>query len=138
MKEFTMLRPRPLSRPTLVTFGGLLIGILGLIIQWIAQPAKFAGGEGTFGISFPPGIAFILVFGLLTLFTARWWWHPLFAAFISFWIVGVGSIADKLQPNLTSHNTGTVAGNAVMAVGLTVAFVAGLISAVAGRRARRS
>ena len=132
-----MLRPRPLSRPTLVTFGGLLLGILGLVIQWIAQPAKFAGAEGTFGISFPPGIAVILVFGLVTLCTARWWWHPLFAVFISFWIVGVGSIADKLQPNLTSHNPGTVAGNAVMAVGLLLAFVAGIVSAVAGRRARR-
>jgi hypothetical protein len=138
VKEFTMLRPQHLSRPTLVTLGGLLLGILGLIIQWIAQPAKFSGAEGTFGVSFPPGIAFILVFGLLTLFTARWWWHPFFAAFIGFWIVGVGSIADKLQPNLTSHNTGTVAGNVVMAVGLTLAFLAGLISAAAGRRARRS
>jgi Ca2+/Na+ antiporter len=47
-------------------------------------------------------------------------------------------MADKLQPNLTSHNTGTVIGNAVMAAGLTLAFVVGIISAVAARRAQRS
>jgi hypothetical protein len=129
-----MLHQRSLNRGTLVTFGGLLVGIVGLIIQWIADPAKFSGAEGTFGISFPPGIAFILVFGLLTLGTARWWWHAAFAVLISFWIVGAGSMAGKMQPNFTSHNLGTVGGTAVMAVGLALAFVAGIVSM---RKARR-
>jgi hypothetical protein len=138
IKEFVMFRRPSLSRNTLLTFFGLLVGIAGLIIQWIADPKKFAGAEGTFGVSFPPGIAVIIVFGLLMLFTARWWWHPIFGVFIAFWIVGVGSMADKLQPNLTSHNFGTVAGNAVMAIGLALAFVAGLISMRTARRTRRT
>lgn len=133
-----MFRRPSLSRYTLITFAGLLVGIAGLIIQWIADPEKFAGAEGTFGVSFPPGIAVIIVFGLLMLFTTRWWWHPLFGVFIAFWIVGVGSMADKLQPNLVSHNLGTVAGNAVMAIGLALAFVAGLIGMTTARRARRT
>lgn len=133
-----MFRLTSLNRSTLVSMGGLLVGIVGLIVQWIAVPAKFSGAEGTFGISFPPGIAFIAAFGLLTLLTARWWWHGVFGAFIAFWIVGVGSMADQLQPNLFSDNPGTVAGNVVMSAGLIVAFAAGLVSAVTGRRNRKA
>lgn len=133
-----MLHLRRLSLSTLVTFGGMLIGIVGLIIQWVAEPSKFSEAEGTFGVSFPPGIAFIVAFGVLMLFTARWWWHAVFGVFIAFWIVGVGSLANQLQPNLVSPNAGTVTGNAVMAVGLVLAFVAGLISMTTARRARTS
>lgn len=133
-----MFRLPSLSRGTLVTLAGLLVGVAGLVIQWIADPAKFAGAEGTFGVSFPPGIAFILVFGLLTLLTARWWWHPIFAAFIAFWIAGVGTMADKMQPNFASHNPGTVAGTTVMAAGLALAFIAGLVSTRAARRTRKA
>jgi hypothetical protein len=139
VKEFIMFRlRRRLSRSSLVTFGGLLVGILGLVIQWIADPAKFSGAEGTFGISFPPGIAFIAGFGVLMLLTARWWWHPVFGVFIAFWIAGVGTLVGKLTPNLVSHNAGTVTGNAVMAAGLLLAFVAGLVSMAAGRSTRRT
>jgi hypothetical protein len=79
---------RRLSRATLA---GLVVGIAGLVIQWSAEPAKFG--------LFPPGIVFILVAGLLTLLTARWWWHAVFAAFIAFWIVGVGTLAGQLTPS---------------------------------------
>lgn len=133
-----MFRLPSLSRGTLVTFGGLLVGIAGLVIQWIADPAKFAGAEGTFGVSFPPGIAFIVLFGLLMLGTARWWWHPVFGVFIAFWIAGVGALAGKLWPNLVSHNPGTVAGNAVMTAGLVLAFVAGILDIRAARRIRKA
>ena len=127
-----------LSRPTLISLAGLLVGIVGLVIQWIAVPAKFAGAEGTFGISFPPGIAFILAFGLLTLATVRWWWHPVFAVLISFWIAGAGTMAGKTGPNLTSHDFGTVAGTAIMVAGLIASFVAGLVSMRTGRRVRKA
>ena len=132
-----MFRLPSLSRSTLLTFGGLFVGIVGLVVQWIAQPAKFADAEGTFGVSFPPGIAFILAFALLTLLTCRWWWHAAFGALIAFWIVGVGSLAGQLEPNLTSHNPGTVTGNVVMSLGLAGAFVAGLVSMATARRATR-
>ncbi|MEU8689877.1 hypothetical protein [Streptomyces sp. NPDC048665] len=133
-----MLRLPAMSRSTLITFGGMLVGIMGLIIQWIADPSKFSEAGGTFGIPFPPGILFIVGFGLLSLLTARWWWHPVFAVLIAFWIVGAGSMADKLQPNLVSDNDGTVAGTVIMAVGLIVAFSAGLVSMFTARRARKS
>lgn len=104
-----MLRPRRPSRSTLITFAGLLVGIAGLLIQWFADSSKFAEALPPFGVAFPPGILFIVASGLLMLLTARWWWHAVFGAFIGFWIVGVGTLAGKLTPNLTSHNAGTVA-----------------------------
>jgi hypothetical protein len=133
-----MLRPRRLSRSTLVTFAGLLVGIAGLVVQAFADPSKFTEAEGSFRIAFPPGIAFVVAAGLLMLLTARWWWHAVFGAFIAFWIVGVGTLADQLPPNLTSHNAGTVAGNVIMAAGLVLAFVAGVHSMITALRTRRA
>ena len=127
-----------LSRSTLVSLAGLLVGIAGLIIQWFADPSKFAAASDSFGISFPPGILFILASGVLVLLTARWWWHAVFGVIIAFWIAGVGTLAGQLTPNLTSHNPGTVAGNAVMTAGLILAFVAGVRSLITGRRTRRT
>jgi hypothetical protein len=129
---------RRLSRGTLVSFAGLLVGIGGLVIQWFADSSKFAEALPPFGVVFPPGILFIVAFGLLTLLTARWWWHPVFSVFIAFWIVGVGTLAGQLTPNLTSHNAGTVTGNVVMAAGLVLTFVAGILSMITARRTRRT
>ena len=133
-----MLRLPRLSRSTLVSLTGLLVGIVGLVIQWFADPSKFAGAERSFGVAFPPGIAFIAASGLLMLVTARWWWHPVFGVFIAFWIVGVGTLANQLPPNLTSHNPGTVAGNVVMAAGLILAAIAGVLSMITALRTRRA
>ncbi len=133
-----MLPLRRLSRSSLISFTGLLAGIAGLVIQWFAEPAKFAEAVPPFGVAFPPGIVFIIASGLLMLLTARWWWHAGFGVFIAFWIVGVGTLANKLTPNLTSHNPGTVAGNAIMAAGLILAFIAGVISMIAALRTRRT
>lgn len=132
-----MFGSRRFSRGTLIALAGLLVGIVGLLIQWLADPAKFAGAKATFSLPFPPGILFIVVFGLLSLVTARWWWHPIFAALIAFWIVGVGGIAGQLTPNLLSHNVGTVIGNVVMSLGLIATVVAGVVSMVTGFRASR-
>ncbi|PWI43641.1 hypothetical protein [Streptomyces sp. ICBB 8177] len=124
------LQPLRHSRGTLVSLGGLLFGVLGLVVQWFANPAKFGG--------FPPGILFLVAFGLLTAVTVRWWWHPVFAVFIAFWIVGVGGLAGQLTPNLTSHNLGTVTGNVIMTTGLAVTFVVGILSMITARRTRRT
>ena len=123
---------RRLRRSTLVSAAGLLIGIVGLIIQWIADPAKFDGDP------FPPGIAFIAACGLLMLVTARWWWHPVFGVLIAVWIVGVGTLAGQMQPQLTSDNPGTVAGVVVMSGGLILAAVAGVFGMITARRSRRA
>ena len=132
-----MFSPRRLNRSTLIAFAGLLVGIIGLLIQWAADPAKFANGEKSFGFSaFPPGILFIVGAGLLMLATSRWWWHPVFGVLIAFWIVVVGALANQLTPNLFSHNLGTVAGNVVMVGGLVTAGVAGVIGMVRTRRAK--
>lgn len=126
-----MLRPPRPSRRTLVSPAGLLVGIAGLAVQYVADPARFDH-------TLPPGILFILAFGLLTLLTARWWWHGVFTALIAFWIVGAGALAGKLTPNLTSHNTGTVAGTAIMSAGLVLAFAAAVTSMITARRTRRT
>ena len=133
-----MSRTLRFSRSTVLSYAGLLTGILGLLIQWAADPSKFSDGEQSFGVTFPPGILFILAFGVLMLATSRWWWHPVFAVLIAFWIVVMGTVADQLQPNLVSHNPGTVGGNVVMALGLILAGVTGVSAMVTGRRARRS
>ena len=127
------------NRNNLTAFAGLLVGIVGLLIQWAADPAKFANGEKSFGFSaFPPGILFIVGAGLLMLLTSRWWWHPVFGVLIAFWIVVVGALANQLTPNLFSANPGTVAGNVVMVIGLAAAGVAGVIGMVKARRGRRA
>lgn len=128
---------RQLNRATLFSFAGLLVGIVGLLVQWAADPAKFERGEQPFGIAFPPGILFILGAGLLMLVTARWRWHPVFGVLIAFWIVVVGTIANQLPPNLVSPNPGTVAGNVVMALGLLGAGVAGVASMITSRGRER-
>ena len=125
---------RRLTIGSFVSFAGLLIGIVGLLVQWAADPAKFAAAEQPFGIAFPPGILFIVGAGLLSLATSRWWWHPVFTVLIAVWIVGVGGLANQLTPNLFSPNPGTVAGNVVMAVGLVLAGVAGVAGMVSSRR----
>lgn len=133
-----MLRPDRLSRSTLISLAGLLVGIVGLVIQWLADPSKFAEAVPPVGVAFPPGIAFIIASGLLMLLTARWWWHAAFGVVIAFWIAGVGALAGKLTPNLTSHNPGTVAGNVVMTAGLVLTVITGVLSMIAARRRRGS
>jgi hypothetical protein len=129
---------RHLGRSSLISFTGLLIGIAGLVIQWFADPSKFAEALPPLGVVFPPGIVFIIASSLLMLLTARWWWHSVFGVFIAFWIVGVGALAGQLTPNLTSNNPGTVAGNVVMAAGLILAFIAGVLSMITARRTLRT
>ena len=125
---------RRLNRNTLLAFAGLAVAIVGLLVQWAADPGKFSAAQGFFGLAFPPGILFIVVAAALTAVTARWWWHAVFSVVIAFWIAGVGGISGQLTPNLFSSNPGTSAGNAVMTAGLLVAFVAGIASMVRARR----
>jgi len=125
---------RSLSPATRLVLAGLGVGIVGLLIQWVADPGKFGGAQKTFGLAFPPGILFIAVVGVVAVLARRWWWHPLPAVLMSFWIVAGGAMAGKLTPNLTSSNAGTVVGNVIMCLGLIGAFVMGIMAMVRGRR----
>lgn len=111
---------------TKLSLAGLVVGILGLVVQWIADPAKFHG--------FPPGIGFVAACGLLVVVTLGRWWAPVFSVLISLWIVFGGLAADKLVPNLRSGDAGTVVGNVVMCLGLLFAAVTGVVAMVVGRR----
>ncbi|MFG1840037.1 hypothetical protein ACGFH8_16500 [Micromonospora sp. NPDC049175] len=115
------------SRSTRLSLCGLVVGILGLLIQWIADPDTFP--------LFPPGIVFIVVCGALV-FTVRRWWAPVFAVLISLWIVLGGWAAGQLTPNFRSDNAGTVAGNVVMTLGLAFAAVTGIMAMLGAWRAR--
>jgi hypothetical protein len=128
----TMSRAVPMTVATRLVLAALGVAVVGLLIQWVADPGKFDGANKTFGLPFPPGILFIAVFGLLSLLTRRWRWHPVFAMLIAVQIVVGGTLADKLQPNLASGDAGTVIGNVVMVVGLVGSFVAGLVAIVRG------
>ncbi|GAA3456054.1 hypothetical protein [Dactylosporangium matsuzakiense] len=112
---------------TTLSLVGLAVGILGLVVQWIAEPSKFPG--------FPPGIAFIAVFGALSAILARRFrWAPIFAVLISLWIVVGGTAAGQMLPNYRSDNLGTVIGTAVMTLGLLFAAVTGVLAMAARRR----
>jgi hypothetical protein len=107
---------------------GLAIGVLGLVVQWIADPDKFGG--------FPPGIIFIAVCAALVVVASGRWWAPVFSVLISLWIVLGGLAAGKLTANLFSGDAGTIAGNVVMTLGLAFAAVTGVVAILAGRQAR--
>jgi hypothetical protein len=116
-------------KSTKLSLSGLVIGILGLIVQWIADPDKFGG--------FPPGIIFIAVCAALVVVASGRWWAPVFSVLISLWIVLGGWAAGKMTPNFRSDNAGTVVGTAVMTLGLVLAAVTGVVAMVAARRARQ-
>jgi len=115
-------------KSTKLSLSGLAIGILGLIVQWIADPAKFGG--------FPPGIIFIAVCAVLVVAASGRWWAPVFSVLISLWIIVGGWAAGKMTPNFRSGDPGTVVGTAVMSLGLAFAVVTGIVAMLAGRPAR--
>jgi hypothetical protein len=113
---------------TKLSLSGLAVGIVGLVVQWAADPAKFGG--------FPPGIIFIAVCAVLVVVASRLWWAPVFGVLISLWIIFGGWAAGKLIPNFQSADAGTVAGNAVMTLGLAFAAVTGVLAMVTARASR--
>ncbi|WP_051581329.1 hypothetical protein [Pseudonocardia acaciae] len=102
---------------------GLGIAVVGLLIQFAGEPAKF-------GV-FPPGIVFIAVAGLIVWLTRRWRVGPLAGVLVGAWITFGGVRGGQLAANLASSNALTVAGNVVMEVGLLGAVVTGVIGMVA-------
>ena len=110
---------------TKLSLSGLAVGVLGLVVQWIADPAKFPG--------FPPGIVFIAVCAALVVAASGRWWAPVFSVLISLWIVLGGWAAGMLTANFLSRDAGTVAGNVVMSLGLVFAAVTGVVAMFAGR-----
>jgi hypothetical protein len=110
---------------TKLSLSGLAVGVLGLVVQWIADPAVFPG--------FPPGILFIAVCAALVVAASGRWWAPVFSVLISLWIVLGGWAAGMLTANLLSGDAGTVAGNVVMSLGLVFAAVTGVVAMFAGR-----
>lgn len=113
-------------RSTRLALCGLAVGILGLVIQWVADPAKFPG--------FPPGVVVILVAAAIVAFGVRWWWAPVFAVLVGLWIVVGGFLSAELTANLASGDAGTIAGNVVMCLGLIIAAVAGVFGMIEGHR----
>jgi hypothetical protein len=114
-------------RSTKLSLAGLAVGVVGLIVQWVADPGKFPG--------FPPGIVFIAVCAALVVAAAGRWWAPVFSVLISLWILLGGLAAGMLTANLLSGDAGTVAGNVVMSLGLAFAAVTGVVAMLAARRA---
>ncbi|MEV6557213.1 hypothetical protein AB0M22_15955 [Nocardia sp. NPDC051756] len=118
-----------LPKNTKLSLYGLTIGILGLIMQWIADPAKFPG--------FPPGILVLAVFALAVALTTRWWWTPLLATLIAAFIALGGLLGGALLDNLSSGNIGTLAGNIILYIGLAIAAIAGVLATIDTRRATK-
>lgn len=128
-----MTRRTPARSPLYnAVLAGLGLAVVGLLIQFAAEPAKFGG--------FPPGIVFISVAALLVWLTRRWRVAPLAGVLIGIWITIGGITSGQLASNLASSNPLTVTGNIVMEFGLLGAAVAGIVAMIApalGRRAPR-
>lgn len=116
---------------------GLGLAILGLVIQWISKPSIFEAPDwGALPGNFPPGILVIVVFGGLTLLTARWWWSPVFAAAIGAWIIYGGVSTGEMTNAFTNGNAGSVFGLVVMSSGLLVAIATGVLATVQRRHSQ--
>ena len=109
-----------------MSLSGLAVGVLGLVVQWLADPDEFGG--------FPLGIFVIAGCAALVVVTSGRWWAPIFSVLIALWIVFGGWAAGQLTPNFASPNAGTVTGTVVMSLGLTFAAVAGVVAMRDGRR----
>lgn len=127
MREI-MARFSSAPKSTKHSLAGLAVAVMGLLVQWTADPGKF-------GV-FPPGIIFIATCAALVVVASGRWWAPVFSVLISLWIVFGGWAAGELTANLRSGDVGTVAGNVIMALGLALAAVTGVVAMVVGRRAR--
>ncbi|WP_064745491.1 hypothetical protein [Pseudonocardia acaciae] len=121
-----------MSRSVVVVLGGLAVGILGLLVQWMARPEVFGG----FG--FPPGIVYIAGAGLIVWADRRSRWSPAAAIALALWIVVGGLAGGDLVDNLRSGGVGLVAGNLVMVAGLLVAAAAGVVAIARARPGRQS
>jgi hypothetical protein len=128
MMRTIMARFWAAPKSTKLSLAGLAVAVLGLIVQWIADPEKFPG--------FPPGIILIAVCAALVVVTSGRWWAPVFSVLISLWIIWGGWMGGQLTANLLSGDAGTVAGNTVMVLGLAFAAVTGVVAMFAGWRAR--
>jgi hypothetical protein len=116
----------PRSHLTSATLGGLAVGALGLVIQFVADPAKF--GVFPLGLLLVAGAAAIVWLG------ERWYWSPLIAVALGSWITVGGTLSGDLPANLASSEPLTVGGNVVMVVGLIGSAVVGAVAFVRSRR----
>ena len=113
------------------TLAGLGAGMVGIALQYVAEPGLFGG--------FPPGLYFLGGAVLLVALVRRWSWAPVFGVLLAAWITFGGIRGGQLIKNLSSGNGLLVVGNVVLQLGLVLAVVAGVL-AIAGnvRRARQA
>lgn len=117
-----------------LTLTGVGIGMVGIVLQYIAMPALFGG--------FPPGLYFLAAAALLVVLFRRWSWSPLFAVLLAAWITFGGISGGQMAKNLSSGNGLLAVGAVVLQLGLALAIVAGIVAIVGNvrhvRRARLS
>lgn len=116
----------PRSWKVAAVLGGLGIAIVGLLIQFAADPVKFW--------PFPPGIYFILGAALIVWLMQRWRIAPLAGILIGLWINFGGIVRGELFANLASGDVLTIVGNVVMEIGLLGAVVIGIVAIAAPDR----
>ncbi|OLT03220.1 hypothetical protein BJF90_26485 [Pseudonocardia sp. CNS-004] len=116
----------PRSRKLVMVLGALGVAVVGLLIQFAGDPAKFW--------PFPPGIYFVLGAALVVWLMQRWRVAPLAGILIGAWITFGGVVRGELLSNLASGGLLTVLGNLVMEAGLLGAVVIGIAAIVSPDR----
>lgn len=117
----TGLKLVPRSRAIVATLAGLLVGIIGILMQYAVTPEKFPG--------FPPGVYVIGGCGVLVWLLQRLSWGPLPAILVTLQIIVLGGfIQGELTKNLQSSNMMTVIANLVLLVGMVFASVAAVVA----------
>ena len=109
-----------------VTIAGLVVGAAGISILWAA------GQE--FPIYPPPGIVLLLA-GALFIALTSWRWTPAVGAVLGAFVTVGTLISPDGLPNLTGESGAAIAvGQAIQAIGVVTALVAGVIATRANYR----
>lgn len=119
----------PRSGATTATLAGLVVGIIGILIQYATTPEKFGG--------FPPGIYFIGGSAILVWLLQRLSWGTVPAILITLQIIVLGGfVRGELTDNLRSSDVLTVVGNLVLLAGMVFASGAAVVAMVQNFRSR--
>ena len=111
--------------PTKFTIAGLLLGAVGILLQYLTLPEDFP--------AVPPGPIIVMAAAVFVTLGVRWWWSSLVGVAVALMILIGGTLDGGLIDNLSDF-PGPATGAVLMLMGLVTALIAGVIAATTRRR----